>query len=44
LAGRRAVGLEPDARGDYRVKSFYLVTGEEMAEKRRRGHIHLAPL
>jgi hypothetical protein len=33
-----AIGLEPDPNGNYRVKSSYLLTTEEVAKKRAAGH------
>jgi hypothetical protein len=34
-----AIGLEPDDRGDYRVKSCYLLEPEKVQERRRAGRL-----
>jgi hypothetical protein len=38
-----AVGLEMDDAGDYRVRSCYLVTGEEVDRRRREGRLKPPP-
>ena len=34
-----AIGLEPDARGDYRVRSCYLITAEIVENRRQKGRL-----
>jgi hypothetical protein len=36
-----AIGLEPDARGDYRVRTCYLLELEKVEERRRQGYLKL---
>jgi hypothetical protein len=36
-----AVGLEPDERGDYRVKTCYLLEASKVEERRRQGRLRL---
>jgi hypothetical protein len=38
-----AVGLEMDDAGDYRVRSCYLVTGEQVDQRRRDGRLKPPP-
>ncbi|WP_148213395.1 PBECR2 nuclease fold domain-containing protein [Rhodospirillum centenum] len=37
-----AVSVETDAAGRYRVRSFYVVSQEEIDRKRAKGHVRLA--
>ena len=36
-----AIGLEPDDRGDYRVRTCYLLEVEKVEERRRQGRLKL---
>ena len=38
-----AIGLEPDARGDYRIRSCYLVSATTIDARRRAGILKPAP-
>jgi hypothetical protein len=37
-----AIGLEPDGRGDYRIRTCYLLEAHKVAERRQQGRLRIA--